>query len=169
MHPKLGSLMGDRHRQSFLTWWRVILCSFWSTMMIILDAKLLMFTATMCLSKYVTMSPCFYNYCSTKLVLGSCNPFWGTLDMRQIIISRLPIRPYLCFLWAPTTNLILLPPLSVPLRSSAHELLLYMQEVLLKRGCVWHFVKYDQSPEFAKVGSLETTKPNLIHKQVQNG
>jgi hypothetical protein len=23
---------------------------------------------------------------------------------------------------------------------------------------VWHFVKYDQSPEFAKVGSLETTK-----------
>ncbi|CAM6027527.1 unnamed protein product [Sphagnum balticum] len=45
----------------------------------------------------------------------------------------------------------------------------FIQEVLLKRGCVWHFVKYDQRPEFAKVGSLETTKPNLIHKQVQNG
>jgi hypothetical protein len=45
-----------------------------------------------------------------------------------------------------------------------------MQEVLLKRGCVWHFVKYDTRPEFAKVGgSLETTKLNLIHKQVQNG
>jgi endonuclease YncB( thermonuclease family) len=26
----------------------------------------------------------------------------------------------------------------------------FIQEVLLKRGCVWHFVKYDTRPEFAK-------------------
>ncbi|CAK9873685.1 unnamed protein product [Sphagnum jensenii] len=26
----------------------------------------------------------------------------------------------------------------------------FIQEVLLKRGCAWHFVKYDQSPQFAK-------------------
>ncbi|CAK9873692.1 unnamed protein product [Sphagnum jensenii] len=26
----------------------------------------------------------------------------------------------------------------------------FIQEVLLKRGCVWHFVQYDKRPEFAK-------------------
>jgi hypothetical protein len=150
MHQKPSSLMGHRPRLYFLAWWRGVLCGFWCMVSTSMGALLVTFTARMCLSKCVT-TPFFISTVFRSQFLLQFAKNSRQLDTRQALLL---VHSLWCSLGGQFLVAIITSSLRPSLFLSDHiiTLLMWVQEVLFKKGCVWHYVQYDRRPEFAQVG-----------------